>query len=1152
MKHALKAIVFASLLCLPARAADVLLEAVPVYWPLNTANRLQAWNVPFTVTTNNWGTVFLTRSNTVANAELAFQPCSTGGVWVADSLAVGATNVYRLYSGHASTATPLITLATNAEHYQATNSLIGVRIVRSTANLALQRAPLQGARTRDGTWFSTNETSVNLGPWLYRWRTDATMDVRDTNRLAATNLVTTVVESGPVLFQVRNVYEFSRPAYNYAGVASYAASYGYLTNTVTLAAEMPDVFFEDITNMELWYGLHIQDVLTPNRLRGKGHAASQASWGYNEGNGTRYEQPNTGPNFDWTRDISTTENLVPSDGTADGTLRKINICYPWPRFLDNAGWYEQAFASGGAGTSPVIGVAVGPSSKAKQMGNSGVSWYSKASTRWGFVVAYRHRGDDNAFSTDHRSQWMLFIDQKANLPAYSQMQPIAMQQNLFAGINLTKLSRYVLDFTDRSDGYNHLFMSPALMTNVLIGPVRNDVNIYNYYFGASGQKGQRILDYWRENANGVQHASLPVIVFNTASNLFESLINGDGVFDNDNGGMRAGMQALDMLANIDVILGDQHATATQKRQARLAGAALGYMLWDNDFTPLDVDTRVPLGTPNQILQYNANRNSFAFEFPNHVYFAEQVEFATNNVVELIRSAYNSYGVAAETPHYIEAAFGPLIQNCLQLQQTPGALDPFQVEKQRMTNLARFYLQLLTPIEPRFGSSFRKRATWGDGSTEGTWVPGALATGMAAVDTNLAAELLGAWKSMGKPHSEQFITTILTINESGASNALARAHENFPGGMSVLRVWEGTTNESVCWLPNGTWYNDHRHQQDWGSGHIYALGAPLAIHPGCLYTPRVNRMTMQNCVVNENNLASPWNLGQSVGGTSSTAGSFTDSATNANFVALGTSGWADAVLTDGNGRRWTRSVRLVGVNRNMPIYHVHDTFSENASRVLQWHFAADNNAVTTPSGSYTVTAADDPSQPPGNASVVTLSAGVAGLTFQGQTWNSHTSGGINWKVFFNSSEAKSFSAGAWGNLWNNDKEQIQYRTANGVGTYRERLTEPRVKGNEDFNQLIVPYRKNFDVTGLTVTTNGATWRVEHAGRYWRIGTNDWDYTEGSLRKALAVWSGTAPVSATNGLEIAGGPAELDLRVTNTVFTAHGNSGKRTFGLPAGYP
>ena len=123
----------------------------------------------------------------------------------------------------------------------------------------------------------------------------------------------------------------------------------------------------------------------------------------------------------------------------------------------------------------------------------------------------------------------------------------------------------------------------------------------------------------------------------------------------------------------------------------------------------------------------------------------------------------------------------------------------------------------------------------------------LGTAFRDADPKLSARLMGAWQADGKPHSGFFGTTLLMIDEALPVADPKLADANFPGYYSVLRHGWGTPNETALWFVNGDHYSDHRHY-DQCSLVIYALGQPLSVNWGGLYTPETVGAYMKNSVV----------------------------------------------------------------------------------------------------------------------------------------------------------------------------------------------------------------------------------------------------------------------------------------------------------------
>ena len=95
-----------------------------------------------------------------------------------------------------------------------------------------------------------------------------------------------------------------------------------------------------------------------------------------------------------------------------------------------------------------------------------------------------------------------------------------------------------------------------------------------------------------------------------------------------------------------------------------------------------------------------------------------------------------------------------------------------------------------------------------------------------------------------------------IDEEAPFKDPALGNASFPGWYSVLRYGWGTENETALWFINGDFYRDHRHH-DYGSLVLYALGAPLSIDWGSMYSPHVPGGFMHNIVLPQSSIKHPW-------------------------------------------------------------------------------------------------------------------------------------------------------------------------------------------------------------------------------------------------------------------------------------------------------
>jgi hypothetical protein len=291
------------------------------------------------------------------------------------------------------------------------------------------------------------------------------------------------------------------------------------------------------------------------------------------------------------------------------------------------------------------------------------------------------------------------------------------------------------------------------------------------------------------------------------------------------------------------------------------------------------------------------RYFYALLLARHPIVGQHAPKVAANVRATVKRLINDSGAEIGCPHYVGASFAPTLNALLQVQRLGGE-DPFQAEP-RLKQFAEFYMNLLTPPEPRVGGK-RCFISLGDSSTEPSEIYGCLATGFRASDPPLSARLMGAWNSGGKPHSSFFGTTLLMIDEQAPSSDPQLKDANFPGYYSVLRHGWGTPNESATWFVNGDHYSDHRHN-DQGSVVIYALGRPLCLDWSSLYTPQAPGSYMHNAVTFESQIGHPWDKdGTALGG-----GTGWRRSKQERFKTFDDGAHASASFTHG-GVKWTRA------------------------------------------------------------------------------------------------------------------------------------------------------------------------------------------------------------------------------------------------------
>ncbi|MHB9129917.1 MAG: chitobiase/beta-hexosaminidase C-terminal domain-containing protein [Armatimonadota bacterium] len=755
-------------------------------------------------------------------------------------------------------------------------------------------------------------------------------------------------------------------------------------------------------------------------------------------------------------------------------------------------------------------------------------------------------------STHMRYAWGLFAGVKGtDLFDPTQYQTIGKQMNLHSGINLNKVAKYQLTFTDGARPYGARYMERSILDGI-INRVRTDDAFYGALRNAEPTYGTAIVDFWRDQT-GAQTHTLALGVSTTAYNALNAYVNGDGIYQWDYHYWLGGQKMNAQSDNMDQVLASAYVTPTDREAVKAAGALFASILWDNDFTPFQESPGVGFGTVNMAYMHQGFRDSFCTLFPEHPLMAPHVADVAARTASGLVNCINEYGAEMGSAHYTGASFVPLNNIALTLRTNAlsgNGTNPYNtaqepVSADRLAKFSEFYMNLVTPKEVRYGGR-RKLIAVGDGGTEGSSIWAEVATGFRDTNPTLHDRLMGMWMAGGQYHTGGNLgTTILRINTNNPTFTDPNlGNATFPGWCSVLRHGWDTDQETSIHVINGSFYRDHTHM-DAGSVVMYALGAPLSLDWGSCYNPRVANFYMHSGIIRATDIGQVWDADNPP---------FTDAVypwvnpTQDNFLSFGSSGLATAHF-DGtqDDTVWTRNITSIHPNLNYPVIVFKDTFAglgAGTDKVFTLNLVA-KDAVTTPGGNITPIARMDP-QLPSNGTVFTVPSGVQRFGFIGQQfgttgvtpaidWDLYTVSGINQQAFI----------GAWGNAWSPDANQ--YWVANGE-PYTEKQYILRIKGNSNFKTLILPYRKGQGRT-QSVTENGGVVTITAGGEVTTIADTYYMFTS-TLKDAVATYDAT-PVSAY-GLSAEGGSTEVvnDKDTSTLTITAHGAAGQRKIGVPAG--
>ena len=1022
------------------------------------------------------------------NAEVPFQLLHDGKIAVETALPANTHAEWKLYSaepGRPPTQFPnAVRVAETPAYYEIVNGLIGVRVARPTHSPGRPTyAPIQGILYRDGTWTAT-------GPNILEAAGDPTgMTVR-------------FLETGPLKVIVEVAYTFHRRPLTYGDKRLIPAGAGFYRSTIEIQAGQPSILVEDDTDMDLRYTLDVYCGLEPNQARYRGHHSTSIENG-REPDGRQYRPWNERPAGDAVRDL---QYRTPAPSNYNGEPPNIRRMAVWDPWIYDSGWYWQLYNATAGPDANLLGIFAGPASRAIGAAHNGAGIFTAPRPVAGIAFETHRRAPDARVFPRVRIAWGIFIGTKGgDLGHPNTIQNIARQMNLHGGINLNKVYRYQTAFADPPSGYPPLFM-PRAAVDAVIARVRQDPDYYRHLYNDE-PTARPLLDMWRD-PSGRKREELIAGIAATAHDLLDALVNGDGIYDFRFHYWHGGLEMARQAVWINAVLPDARAKA--------AAALFANVLWDSDFVPLFEGHGLNLGTANMPVQQNQYRDLYALllpDPPSHdpvllsrdtvllsrdtvllsrdtVLLSRDREGAVSRALANLSQTVNDSGAAMGSTHYIGASMGPLLTTFQQLQ-TAGIADAFRDEP-RLARFAEFYLNLLTPPEPRFGG-YRKVVSIGDGSTESSELYGQLATGFAAADPALSARLMAAWWHSGAMHSGFHGSTILKIDENLPVANPHLADANFPGWYTVLRNGWGTRNETAIWLVDGDFYRDHAHEDN-GTIAIYALGAPLSVDWGSMYSPQSPGAFMHSLALPESALPFAWD-------TTATPldqiGFRWQHATTQAFDSFPDSAYVRATY-ESKGAGWTRSVNSIHPDEANPIILIRDTF-------------------------------DGPAVP----RIVTLN-------LMGEPhWL------IDWDLYtFSDSPAQSVMR-TWSHHWHPNREENEFLKTNGR-QFEERQSILRLRTTGASTLLLLPWRKDRP-REASVHNEGARTTISWNGAPAAIDPDCYRFTQGSATIVTAF--GPAPCQAA-GIAIQGGATEVRLDPGHATVTAHGAPGPRSIALPSG--
>jgi hypothetical protein len=959
-------------------------------------------------------------------------------------------------------------------------------------------APIQGIRHRDGTWTGTGPNYLYSGRTAYvtsgpsppysTWITNPYAN------FPVTSATVEVLESGPLRAKIKLAYAAIRPMWGSTEPGDYTPSSlsGYFNCTVTLEAGQQSIMIDWETDSQPLWHVNMNTGVGANRARYRGHSSSSIANGHNY-DGSLYlgqdrradidaevnlSDAGVRNNNDWTWKIS------PWDGVY---YRRMQRWYTWE---SDCGWYWHAYNSAGAAGSNVWGIFQGPASKYVNGGEhyyyAGISMYGKPAagtpTEHGFyfyaedgiapLADYLHRkGAFGIFLGSKAADMPVDFSAYTNTPvfagSYSTYAPgIAKAYNLHSGTaQLWKQIDQALDFPDPPGGFPGMHLNRAdtkALINAIVSGGQGAGSLYAQLY----EQDSYYRDVWESfsDVTNVRAAALVQWCFNYTAHAVNTFVNlahihslwwhyWHGALEFQKIAVR--IQAMFSLNQLRPFL-----TSSQKRQLKAALSMVGHIAWDNDFTPMDNFHGLKSGSANMPIQYGQARQQIAVLLKDHPQFSARFAGVLSSVLASFDAAFNAHGSPKDSPHYAGTLIVPLVDVFRQLQ-IGGYADVFAPNsgiRDRLTGLAEWTMQILTPKQARFGNK-RKMVCYGDGSSESQNYMLGLIMGFEAHDLTLSKRMAGAWADMGRPLNSFYASSGLKIRPNFPTQDPALGDADFPGYMTVMRSGWGTANESAVFLSHGESLVDHSTYQR-GSPSLYLLGAPVCISFGAMYEPHVT---------------GPWVSASTYIPVSELGAAVWNTATDLNLnCGVHSSYFHDTYTYEPTTNRvdvtctfsvsgWVRHLTYYRDVLSQPIVRLRDSDTATGDSVFTLHMMA-TGAVTKPDGS-TITPTTLTGTP------FSIMNGAC-FKFTGQ-W------GVSWDVYYFGPSAQAF-IGIWSHTFANAMEQNQYQAVTGQ-PFEEKQYILRIKTAGPCDTVVVPYLTGSRPAGLNVVQIAGGLRVDPASR-----------------------------------------------------------------------
>ena len=281
--------------------------------------------------------------------------------------------------------------------------------------------------------------------------------------------------------------------------------------------------------------------------------------------------------------------------------------------------------------------------------------------------------------------------------------------------------------------------------------------------------------------------------------------------------------AKNALGMADLALASPHLTPAQRRELRTWLAIYSYMMADPDFNPRGAGNH--LGNPTMPFNRIGGLAFSAALIPDHPkasYWLAQMD----GVLDYFLGRYHApEGCFIEDPGYFIVTGATLHTQMALALQRAGVRD-FGHDP-RLQADARYALNLLTPVDPRFGQ--RRLIGFGTHDAHPTPIWMQYAALFQGRNDALAGQMMWAWQAMGAMTTgADFVDNadFLYLDPTIAPRDPRLKSESFPGFGVMLRDRVGTPDESLLALRAG--YQMSHWEPDQGHFAFFAKGEPLVM------------------------------------------------------------------------------------------------------------------------------------------------------------------------------------------------------------------------------------------------------------------------------------------------------------------------------------